>query len=208
MSRTPGGEPAEEGRSGRGASAGARGAKRWTATLVVGCTWRDALLHVERVTRAGGDAPAAEDVALLADALVSLASLDESTLGGSLYRPVRAALEPLHRRFAARQNAILPGERRKRRRGAQRGEANVVRLGEAAAPLFLFLLRWPPLLPRARAGARAGAATTPTSAAAALLQVLTSICVAGPRGSQLSRHTVGRAAALTYSGRPHVLGVP
>ena len=64
VSRTPGGEPAEEGRSGRGASAGARGAKRWTATLVVGCTWRDALLHVERVTRAGGDAPAAEDVAL------------------------------------------------------------------------------------------------------------------------------------------------
>ena len=67
---------------------------------------------VPRPTARRLDLDAAEDVALLADALVSLASLDESTLGGSLYRPVRAALEPLHRRFAARQNAILERARK------------------------------------------------------------------------------------------------
>ena len=67
---------------------------------------------VPRPTARRLDLNAAEDVAVLADALVSLASLDESTLGGSLYRPVRAALEPLHRRFAARQNAILERARK------------------------------------------------------------------------------------------------
>ena len=67
---------------------------------------------VPRPTARRLDLDAAEDVAVLADALVSLASLDESTLGGSLYRPVRAALEPLHRRFAARQNAILERARK------------------------------------------------------------------------------------------------